>query len=64
MPIKETKLSSGFVEIEYFDMTSSEEIEWFKRLNGVASFPSANQCSKTQKKELEKLQEDSSTSGN
>ena len=42
MPKRLTKYLNGFIEIEYFDMTPSEEIEWFNRVNGVVSFPSAN----------------------
>ena len=38
MPKRITKFLNGFVLIDRYDMTPSEEIEWFKRLNGVASF--------------------------
>ena len=50
MPKRMTKFLNGFVLVDRFDMTPSEEIEWFNRVNGVVSFPSANHRSALKQK--------------
>ena len=42
MPKRLTKYLNGFIEIEYFDITPREELEFMTRFCGVVSFPSAN----------------------
>lgn len=42
MPYKDITYDNGFTERIYYNMSSSEEADRFKQMNGVKAFPSAN----------------------
>ena len=52
MPYKDITYDNGFTERMYYNVTSSEEGERFKRTNRVKTFPSVNHRTTVKKSRL------------